>query len=71
MNVTHEQSVTIYARASRKWFGAMARERTRERIAQLASAGDTQGAKVLEQVHQHILKLERDNAIGDVAHRVA
>jgi hypothetical protein len=46
MVVTIEESIVIYARASRKWFGARARDKTQERIEQLAQAGDWEGASL-------------------------
>jgi hypothetical protein len=58
MNVTLEQSVHIYARASRGWFGTKAYQKTQERIEQLAKIGDAEGAKVHELVKQHIAQLD-------------
>ena len=58
MRVTLEDSISIYTRASRKWFGARALKKTQERIEQLAKAGDLAGARVHERVKQHILKFE-------------
>jgi RNA-splicing ligase RtcB len=71
MNVTLGQSIAIYARANRKWFGQRTRERIQERIEQLVNAEDVEGAKALEQVKHHILRLEEDYSIRDVAPRVA
>lgn len=59
MNVTIDKSVAIYARMSHRRFGPKALERTRERIEQLARAGDLEGAKVFELVRQQIVKLEK------------
>jgi hypothetical protein len=59
MVVTIEQSIIIYARASRKWFGVWARDKTQERIEQLARAGDLEGARIHELVKQHIATLEK------------
>jgi len=59
MNVTLDESVKIYARATMKWFGVKAREKTRERIQQLIKAGDLEGAKIHEQVNECILHMER------------
>jgi hypothetical protein len=58
MVVTIEESIVIYARASRKWFGAMARDKTQERIEQLARAGDLEGARIHELVKEHISQIE-------------
>jgi hypothetical protein len=62
MNVTLEQSVHIYARASRRWFGTKAYQKTQERIEQLAKIGDAEGAKVFELVKQHIAHLDTQRA---------
>jgi hypothetical protein len=62
MAVTLEQSIGIYARASRGRFGARARLKTQERIELLAKNGDLEGAKVHEQVMQQILHLEQQSA---------
>jgi hypothetical protein len=57
--VTLEQSIRIYARATRSWFGDKACEKTQERADQLARAGDLDGAQVYHQVKQHIIELDR------------
>ena len=59
MRVTLDQSVEIYARASRKWFGRKAREKTQERIERLRKIGDHEGVEVFERVKLHIAALER------------
>jgi hypothetical protein len=60
--VTLEQSIGIFARASRSRFGARARHKTQERVELLAKKGDLEGAKVHEQVVQQILRLEQQSA---------
>lgn len=67
MNVTLEESIAIYARASRTRFGAGARDKTQQRIEQLARAGDLQGVSVHERVKQQILRLEQQRAINPFA----
>ena len=62
MAVTLEQSIGIFARASRSRFGARARHKTQERVELLAKKGDLEGAKVHEQVVQQILRLEQQSA---------
>ncbi len=58
MNVTIEESAAIYAKMTRKRFGAKAYERTRERVEELVRAGDLEGAKVHESVMRHLSQLE-------------
>jgi hypothetical protein len=60
VNVSLEDAIQIYARASRAWFGNNAREKTQERLAQLQSAGDLEGVQVYRQLDQCILKLEKE-----------
>jgi hypothetical protein len=60
--VTLEQSIEICARASRKWFGAKARQETQERIEHFEKVGDAEGARVHERVKQHIAQLEQYSA---------
>jgi hypothetical protein len=60
MIVTLEQSIEIYARASHRWFGAKASQKTQERIEHLARMGDAEGATIHERVKQHIGKLEQN-----------
>jgi hypothetical protein len=62
MNVTLEQAITIYARATVKWFGANARKRTGERIQQLTKAGDLEGAKIYERVNYSTSQMENKPA---------
>jgi hypothetical protein len=62
MIVTLEQSIQIYARASRNRFGAKARAKTQERIEHLARTGDAEGATIHERVKQHIALLEEGKA---------
>lgn len=59
MIVTLEQSIHIYARATRTWFGDKACEKTQERIDQLARAGDLDGADIYHQVKRQIIELDR------------
>jgi len=59
MNVTLEQSIDIYARASRTRFGLEARQKTQERIEQLTRSGDLQGATIHERVKQQIIQLDQ------------
>jgi hypothetical protein len=66
MVVTIEQSIIIYARASRKWFGARARDKTQERIEQLARAGDREGARIHELVKEHISQLENSERTAGI-----
>ena len=61
MNVTMNEAIGIYARASRRWFGIRARERTQERIERLAIIGDYEGAKTHEQVNERISRLEEQD----------
>jgi hypothetical protein len=62
VNVSLEQSIAIYARASRKWFGRKASHKTQERIECFARLGDFEGVRVHERVKQHILQLEQQSA---------
>jgi hypothetical protein len=62
MIVTLEQSIQIYARASRKRFGARARTKTQERIDHLVKVGDAEGATIHERVMQHIDRLEQQRS---------
>ena len=59
--VTLEQSIRIYARATRTWFGDKACQKTQERIDQLARAGDLDGAEVHHRVKQHIIELNKQD----------
>jgi len=61
MNVSLEESVAIYARATRKWFGGNAHEKTRERIDQFAKAGDWEGARVHRLVCERLSQMERQH----------
>jgi len=54
MNVTLQQSIAIYARASIAWFGDKALEKTGEKIKILAAQGDSDGVAVYERVKQDI-----------------
>ena len=58
MVVTVEEAITIYACASRKWFGVSACNKTQERIEQLTKAGDWDGARIHELVKERISQLE-------------
>ncbi len=62
MNITLDQAIVIYARASRSWFGEKAKFKTQERIQQLAAQGDNEGAAVHERVRLHIMWLEASGA---------
>ena len=66
MVVSIEESISIYARASRKWFGAIARHKTQERIEQLAKAGDWEGVRIHELVKECISQLENSERIHEV-----
>ena len=66
MVVTIEESIVIYARASRKWFGARARDKTQERIEQLAQAGDWEGARIHEMVKGRMLE-NNERLVGQEA----
>jgi hypothetical protein len=66
MNVTLDESIAIYARATLRWFGAKARERTQERIEQLANTGDFESATVHERVKERIFQLEQQRAAEPV-----
>jgi hypothetical protein len=66
MNVTLDESITIYARATLRWFGAKARERTQERIEHLAKTGDLEGARIHDRVKECILQLEQRRAVEPV-----
>jgi hypothetical protein len=57
--VTLEQSIDIYARATRTWFGTEAVSKTQERIDHFRETGDAEGLEVHEQVKRHILELDR------------
>jgi hypothetical protein len=63
MVVTIEESIVIYARASRKWFGARARDKTQERIEQLVKAGDWEGARIHAMVKERISQLENNERL--------
>jgi hypothetical protein len=58
MNVTLDESIAIYARASLRWFGARAGQKTRERIEQLTQAGDSEGVSVHARVKEHIARMD-------------
>jgi hypothetical protein len=57
--ITLDESIAIYASASRKWFGTEALEKTQERIEQLAKCGDFEGVQVFEKVKDLIGRLEQ------------
>ena len=63
MNVSLEESIAIYARVSRKWFGGKAPERTQERIDQLAKAGDWEGARVHQRVKERLSQMAPRRAL--------
>ena len=58
MNVTLQEAVGIYARASLAWFGDHAIEKTEEKIKLLAAKGDNEGVGVFERVKAEIRGLE-------------
>jgi hypothetical protein len=62
MNVTMDEAIEIYARASHKRFGGKARVRTQERIDHLTKIGDFEGAKVHEKVRDRIAALRKSIA---------
>ena len=62
MNITLDQAIVIYARASRSWFGEKAKFKTQERIQQLAAQGDNEGVDVHERVRLNIMRLEAPSA---------
>jgi hypothetical protein len=66
MNVSMDQAIEIYARASHKRFGGKARLRTQERIDHLTKIGDLEGAKVHEKVRDRIAALKK--SIGVATH---
>ncbi len=66
MNVTPDEAVRIYARASRAWFGSKARRRTQERIDELRRAGDQEGVRVWKAVKRHIKEIERQSIASRV-----
>jgi hypothetical protein len=59
MNVTLEQSIAIYARASISWFGDKAIEKTAQKADALAGRGDNEGSDVLHKVKAEIHRLQR------------
>jgi hypothetical protein len=50
MNVTLDEAIQIYARATRTWFGTRAVMRTQDRIEMLRKTGDLDGVRVWERV---------------------
>lgn len=58
MNVTLDQAIGIYARASRAWFGPGAAQKTQDRIEELQEAGDAEGVRVWKKVKSTIEQLE-------------
>jgi len=58
MNVTLEQSVAIYARASISWFGDKAIEKTAQKAEALAGRGDNEGSDVFLRVKAEISRLQ-------------
>jgi hypothetical protein len=59
VNVTLDEAIRIYARATRAWFGPRAVAKTQERIEILRKAGDLEGALVWERVKRTIAELEQ------------
>jgi hypothetical protein len=59
MTVTLDESIEIYARVTVEWFGAKARERTRENIERQTRAGDPEGAEAYRRVDDCIARIER------------
>jgi hypothetical protein len=62
MPVTLEQSIQIYAQASRSWFGSKASQKTQERIDHLSRKGDLEVVKIHELVKRHIGLIEQQRA---------
>jgi len=58
MNVTLEEAIEIFARASRTRFGANAVLKTQERIDQLDHLGDAEGVRVWEHVRLLIQEMQ-------------
>lgn len=61
MNVTQDEAIRIYARASRSWFGSSALQKTQDRIDQLRWAGDAEGVEVWERVKRAIAELNQSD----------
>jgi len=59
VNVTLDEAILIYAKASRAWFGPLALQRTEERVEMARKAGDLEGIRVWERVKRVIAELER------------
>ena len=64
MQITLDEAILIYARASRAWFGSAAIKRTQERIDELRGAGDLDGVRVWERVKKTIAELEKTVPVG-------
>ena len=58
MNVTLDEAIGIYARASRAWFGPGAAKKTQDRIEELRKAGDIEGVRVWQKVKSTIEQLD-------------
>lgn len=58
MNVTLDEAIGIYARASRAWFGPGAAQKTQDRIEELRKAGDIEGVRVWQKVKSTIEQLD-------------
>jgi hypothetical protein len=63
MNITLQQAVDIYARATVGWFGSSAVKKTDERIKQLGAYGDAEGVAVYERVKSEIIRLESSRPV--------
>jgi hypothetical protein len=61
MQVSLDQAVEIYARASRAWFGVAAQKRIEERANELSQKEDYEGARIWQRVNKAIQKLESDD----------
>jgi len=66
VNVTHDESIAIYARATMKWFGANARQRTRRQIDRLRKAGDAEGVEVYQRVYECIAQIEKQRTLPHI-----
>jgi len=59
MNVSLEEAIDIYARASWAWFGPRAVTRTQDRIEMLRKTGDLDGVRVWERVKGAVTELNK------------
>jgi hypothetical protein len=59
VNISLDEAIVIYAKASRAWFGSNAVKKTQEKIDLLRSKGDLEGSRVFERVRGALERLER------------